>query len=67
MTNCPNCGAVRDPAETACPYCDTPYSWDIAMADAGDMSARVALLTHQIQAGFMTPNEARERLGLPPV
>lgn len=24
-TNCPNCGAVMEPAETRCPYCGTPY------------------------------------------
>lgn len=75
MTNCPNCGAVRDPAETACPYCDTPYAWaGIDLANGSDMTARVAVLTTrvavlttQVQACIMTPNEARAVLGLPPV
>jgi hypothetical protein len=26
-TNCPNCGAVIDPSNCKCEYCDTPYPW----------------------------------------
>lgn len=26
-TNCPNCGAVVNPSNYKCEYCDTPYSW----------------------------------------
>lgn len=68
MTNCPNCGAVRDPAESCCPYCDTPYTWvGIDLAGGSDMTPRVAVLTREVQAAIMTPNEARALMGLPPV
>lgn len=67
MTNCPNCGAVIEPAETRCPYCETPYTQrqlrEAAKLFAGPMTAE--MLANMVAAGTVTPNEARECLGLP--
>lgn len=73
MTNCPNCGAVREPAESRCPYCGTPYPRDRKAAeavavpepvtihmDAGQLSRCSQLL----DLGLITPNDARRRMGM---
>ena len=68
MTNCPNCGAVRDPAESCCPYCDTPYArLGIDLAHGRDMTAMVAEIQRLMAPGIITANEARALMGLPPV
>lgn len=72
MTNCPNCGAVREPAEKRCPYCGTPYpkksepprSVIEPRVPDPEMQKKVQYL---LEWKFITPNEARELLGLPPV
>lgn len=73
MTNCPNCGAVREPAESRCPYCGTPYPKDTKVAEAvavpiSDIEAAEGFdrLLQEIATATMTPNEARRRMGLPP-
>lgn len=55
-TNCQNCGAVINTAADRCAYCGTPYNIHI----------RTAMLLRQVDMALITPNEARERLGLPP-
>ena len=74
MTNCPNCGAVREPAESRCPYCGTPYPKDrktVLAADLpegttihldADQLARISC--DLLDLGLITPNEARRRMGL---
>lgn len=63
MTNCPNCGAVKDPSESCCPYCDTPYQPAIVQEDQNVLAAKI---TRYMAAAIMTPNEARALMGLPP-
>lgn len=73
-TNCPNCGAVREPAESRCPYCGTPYPRDRKVAEAVavpepitihmDTSAITAAVIREYELGILTPNEARRLLGL---
>lgn len=66
MTSCPNCAAPVDPAETSCPYCDTPYILKVdAYTPPEDKIAIMNELNRIMAAGFMTPNEARRYLGLP--
>lgn len=83
MTNCPNCGAVRETAERRCPYCGTPYPKDrmAAAAEAVPVSvpesvvielspeqfARLQILEEEIARAIITPNQARRLMGLPPV
>lgn len=73
--NCPNCGAVREPAESRCPYCGTPYprpkrskvAYAVAepvTVNLGDQD-KLATVMKALEAAIMTPNEARECLGLP--
>lgn len=74
MTNCPNCGAVREPAESRCPYCGTPYPKDRKTVLAADLLedttihlevGQIAEITcRQLDLGLITPNEARRRMGL---
>lgn len=72
-TNCPNCGAPVDLTRDACPYCDTPYPRirkpPVAAAVAIEMdgAAFAQLIEKEINGGFITPNEARRRLGLPSI
>lgn len=67
LTNCPNCGAPVDLAETCCPYCDTPYIQKVdAYTPMEDKLAIMNELNRTMVAGIMTPNEARALLGLPP-
>ena len=63
-TNCPNCGAVKDPAESCCPYCDTPYQPAIVLKDQNELAAEIQRL---MAPGIITANEARALMGLPPV
>lgn len=79
MTNCPNCGAVREPAESRCPYCGTPYPKDRKTAQVvsvpesvvveldTEQFARLQILEEEIARGIITPNDARRRMGFPPV
>lgn len=66
-TNCPNCGAVVDPAAKICAYCGTPYVWArqplFVPAETDERPELAAATMHEI----LTPNEMRARLGLPPV
>lgn len=65
-TNCPNCGAPVDLAETCCPYCDTPYIPKVdAYTPMEDKLAIMNELNRTMVAGIMTPNEARALMGLP--
>lgn len=74
MTNCPNCGAVREPAESRCPYCGTPYPRDRKVAEAVAIPEGVSIQlevgqiakisSELLDRGLITPNEARRRLGI---
>lgn len=64
MTNCPNCGAVVDPAADRCAYCDTPYPFALQPVIKIDANGITFCLQQQVERGLMTPNEARRRLGL---
>lgn len=67
-TNCPNCGAPVDLAESCCPYCDTPYISKVdAYTPMEDKLAIIEELNRKMAAGILTGNEARALLGLPPV
>ncbi len=68
LTNCPNCGAVRDLEAKRCPYCDTPYI-NNGVPDAPPVTVEIdprslARITQGLDLGLITPNEARRRLGL---
>lgn len=73
-TNCPNCGAVREPAESRCPYCGTPYPRDRKAAQAVavpenvtirlDVAQLAEISCDLLDCGLITPNEARRRMGL---
>lgn len=70
--NCPNCGAVREPAESRCPYCGTPYPRDRKTAQAVavpepvtiNMDEQKLCMARYMEMGLITPNEARRRMGL---
>ena len=74
MTNCPNCGAVREPAESRCPYCGTPYPRDRKAAQAVAIPEGVTIrletgqlaeiICRELDLGLITPNEAWRRMGL---
>ena len=68
--NCPNCGAPVEPLTDRCPFCNTPYPRPRKAAQAVAVPEIVldteALVQH-INMGIMTPNEARRRMGFPPV
>lgn len=73
MTNCPNCGAVREPAESRCPYCGTPYPRDRKAAQAVAVpepvtihmdAGQLSMCSQILDLGLITPNEARRRMGL---
>lgn len=63
LTNCPNCGAVVDPAANRCAYCETPYPIRLR-AELYKIDMQAAYLVKQVDMGLITPNEARRRLGL---
>lgn len=62
-TNCPNCGAVVDPAADRCAYCETPYPTRLR-ADRYEIRIDPEMLARVVDVGIMTPNEARRRLGM---
>lgn len=72
-TNCPNCGAPIEPISSKCPYCDTPYTLKLLETFVGPAEVRPILYADDkpieyaklIESGVMTPNEARELVGLP--
>ena len=75
-TNCPNCGAVVEPAESRCPYCGTAYPRPkrqkvaYAIATVPEAQEDPHTLAQEVQrlmaAGILTANEARAHMGLPP-
>lgn len=62
-TNCPNCGAVVDHAADRCAYCETPYPIRMR-AENYQIRIDAEMLTRNVDAGIMKPNEARRRLGM---
>lgn len=67
-TNCPNCGAPVQLGSPKCPYCDTPYIWTLPpVPGAYENGMDPARLHMLLDMGAITPNEARRRLGLPPI
>lgn len=73
MTNCQNCGAVREPAESRCPYCGTPYPRDRKAAQAVAIpepvtihmdAGQLSMCSQRLDLGLITPNEARRRMGM---
>lgn len=77
MTNCPNCGAVVEPAETRCLYCGTRYPKHgrvVLTTAKPDPNPGLHLglgLAHgpalsALGMNLLTPNEVRALLGLPP-
>lgn len=63
MTNCKNCGAPL--VNGKCEYCETEYSRkdEITLhVDYGCID--VQAISNAVRNSFLTPNEARERLGL---
>lgn len=70
VINCPNCGAPVDLTRAVCPFCDTPYprprKTAVAVAVPVEMDGEaLEKIIKEISGGFMTPNEARQRLGMP--
>ena len=56
MTNCPNCGAPI--ISSQCEYCGTRFpNWTQELTETQE-------LVDLVDKGLITPNEARERLGL---
>lgn len=66
LSNCPNCGAVVDPAANRCAYCETPYPIRLR-AELYQLDVQAACLVEQVDKGLITPNEARRRLYMPEV
>lgn len=71
--NCPNCGAVRELEEKRCPYCGTPYPRPrrSLVAEAVAIPEPVTIeppafarVLQDLEAGIITRNDARRRLGL---
>lgn len=73
--NCPNCGAPIVTTASRCPYCDTPYTLKLleAFVRSEKNIENVSVLyaddkpieyARYVECGVMTPNEAREALGL---
>lgn len=63
MTNCKNCGAPL--VNGKCEYCKTEYGGQDGITlhmDLGIINAEV--ICDAVRNSFLTPNEARERLGL---
>lgn len=73
LVNCPNCGAPIEPTSSKCPYCDTPYTLNMLAAFATPTEHKDVLYADDkpieyaklVESGVMTPNEARELVGLP--
>lgn len=72
-THCPTCGAPVDLTARSCPYCGVPYPKPRKTAQAVAIGEPVALhidhkqLAALVADSIITPNEARRRMGLPPV
>lgn len=74
-THCPSCGAPVALETAHCPYCGVPYPRPRKQAQAVAIDLGIASpskvmatsLAQQLQAAIITQNEARARMGLPPV
>lgn len=66
-TLCPTCGAPVDLTARSCPYCGVPYPKPRKTAQAVAICIDAQQLADQVAASIITPNEARRRMGLPPV
>lgn len=72
-THCPSCGAPVDLTARSCPYCGVPYPKPRKTAQAVAIGEPYAVridgkqLAALLEDIFITPNEARRRMGLPPV
>lgn len=64
-TNCPNCGAPVDIHAEKCAYCDTPYIKQTA--ETITLTLDTTAIAKAVSEGIITVNEARRRLGLPPI
>lgn len=72
-THCPSCGAPVDLTARSCPYCGVPYPKPrktLTAAVIGEpckLHIDAAALSRLVEDAIITPNEARRRMGLPPV
>ena len=62
ICNCPNCGAPIRGDE--CPYCGTAFTRKYGGCDLYDPYGNY--ITTLIGGNLLTPNEARQLIGLPP-
>lgn len=63
-TNCPNGGAPIEPGAARCPYCRTPYETTKALLTINADGITLSTVSTAVQEGIMTPNEARQSLGI---
>lgn len=72
-THCPTCGAPVDLTARSCPYCGVPYpkprktAQAVAIGEPYTVHIDAAALSRLVADSIITPNEARRRMGLPPV